>query len=322
VLKVVLPLVFLLFADGSQAGGTNELTPPPVSADRSPPAHAAEDKAPAKTEAPKAHAKENASAKEPPKEHAKPAEAKDAHKEAPKEAPKEPAKETAKEGAKEAVKPAAHGAKRFKDAGKDGDRTPTPPPGISATAMNEEMNTRATQQKALNERERLEALSSDLSRTRSALREETVRLETLMETAKHAAPAKGTAAAAGAGKPGGTPGGAVPAQGPRTEGGPMPLGDPLAPSAYYRPAPPPPNFAVQVEVVSKAMKSMKPEAAAGILGHLERGLAAEVLQRMRPADAGAILGFLKPEVGAALAAEIVSRPPVGRKDKDSDKEKP
>jgi flagellar motility protein MotE (MotC chaperone) len=99
----------------------------------------------------------------------------------------------------------------------------------------------------------------------------------------------------------------------------MPVGDPLAPSAYFRPAPPTPSFFVQVEVISKAIKSMKPEQGAGVIGHLERGLAAEILQRMRAADAGAILGFLKPEVAAALAAEIVSRPPIGSK---KDKEQP
>jgi flagellar motility protein MotE (MotC chaperone) len=56
------------------------------------------------------------------------------------------------------------------------------------------------------------------------------------------------------------------------------------------------------------MKGMKPEQAAAIIGHLNRSLAADVLQRMRPADAGIILGFLKPDVGAALATEIASRP--------------
>ena len=64
----------------------------------------------------------------------------------------------------------------------------------------------------------------------------------------------------------------------------------------------------QIEVVSKAFRGMKPEQAAALIGHLERGLAAEVLLRMRPADAGAILGLLRPEVGAALATEIARQP--------------
>jgi hypothetical protein len=298
VVKVILPLVFLLFADGGLAGRAAEAPPAPVAADRSP----ADAKAESKADTKKA---------------GKP-EGKDAQAKEPAKAEGQSGKDASKEGAaKEAPKALAHAGK--KTPGKDNDRAPTPAPGISATAMNEEMATRVGQQKALSERERLEALSNDLSRTRSALREETVRLETLMEVAKQT----GAKPAAAAAKPAAPAAGATPGEGPRTEGGAMPLGDPLQPSAYYRPAPPPPNFAVQVEVVSKAMKSMKPEQAAGILGHLERGLAAEVLQRMRPADAGAILGFLKPEVGAALAAEIVSRPPVGRaKDKDADKEKP
>jgi hypothetical protein len=321
VLKVVLPLIFVLLADGKLAGGATDKG---VATDRSP----VEEKGGAKDEKGKeaeGHAAKDAHGEGAAKEAAGHGEAaKDAHGEAGKpatiaKAGAKPAAHPGKKGDKAGDKPGdkaedKSGLGGIRDPGRDPHRTPTPGPTISSTAMNDEMARMAGQQKALSERERLEALSNDLSRTRSALREETVRLETMMEAAKHAPK---PAAAPPAAKP-------ASAEGARPEGGPMPLGDPLAPNAYYRPAPPPPNFAIQVEVVSKAMKSMKPEQAAGILGHLERGLAAEVLQRMRPADAGAILGFLKPEVGAALAAEIVSRPPVGRgsKDKDADKEKP
>jgi hypothetical protein len=195
------------------------------------------------------------------------------------------------------------------------ERNITPPVGVSAPAWRDEMGVRATSQKAITERERLEALSQELNRTRNALREETTRLEGLMDKTRTARVANAGTTPPGGENPAGNSAAAIAAGAPG-----MSTGDPMAPNAYYRPTPPPPNFAVQVEVVSKAMKSMKPEQAAGILAHLERGLAAEVLQRMRPADAGAILGFLKPEVGAVLAAEIVSRPPV--KNKDSDKEKP
>jgi hypothetical protein len=195
----------------------------------------------------------------------------------------------------------------------ESERVVSPAVGITAGAMHEELGQHAGGQKSPGERERLEALSADLARARAALREETARLEGLMDKAKQA----------GVIKPG-APGAPAPAAGNGENAGPatMPIGDPLAPSAYFRPAPPPPNFAVQVEVVSKAIKSMKPEQAAGVIGHLERGLAAEVLQRMRSDAAGAILGFLKPEIAAALAAEIVSRPPIGSKNKDADKEKP
>ncbi|HEY0709478.1 MAG TPA: hypothetical protein VGG33_21895 [Polyangia bacterium] len=196
------------------------------------------------------------------------------------------------------------------------ERNIAPPAGVSAPAWRDEMGARASSQKAITERERLEALSQELNRTRTALREETTRLEGLMDKTRTARTANaGTTANPNGENPAGNSAAAIAAGAPG-----MSTGDPMAPNAYYRPTPPPPNFAVQVEVVSKAMKSMKPEQAAGILAHLERGLAAEVLQRMRPADAGAILGFLKPEVGAVLAAEIVSRPPV--KNRDSDKEKP
>jgi hypothetical protein len=322
VLKFILPLAFVLLADGGLAGGSTE--PAKVAADRSAPGKG-DEKGEPKSDG--AHGKETAGAAgdDHGKDHAAAGGLAKAEHESKTEGKTDGKTEgkTAAKLASKAPPPKRSGKDNgVRDPGRDPDRVPTPAPGISSGAMNDEMGRTASQQKALNERERLEALSNDLSRTRSALREETVRLETLVEQAKragvkpaanaHGAPAKTAAAAA-----------AAPSEGARPEGnGTMPLGDPLAPSAYYRPAPPPPNFAVQVEVVSKAMKSMKPEQAAGILGHLERGLAAEVLQRMRPADAGAILGFLKPEVGAALAAEIVTRPPVPRsKDKD-DKEKP
>jgi hypothetical protein len=323
VLKVLLPLLFVVLADGQIAG--SPLEPPPLATDR---AHEGE----AKTEkAPDKHADkapEKASEKVEPKAEKAPEAKPDAH--APEKAP--PAAEAAKHetpaakpaGAKPAAVAKTTGAHGGKKSGKDAggargepERTPTPAPGISAGAMNDEMFNRGREAKAASERERLEALSNDLSRARSELRDETTRLEAMVEKAKQAGikPSEGKGGAT-------APAAAAAKDGPRGDGGPMPLGDPLAPNAYYRPAPPPPNFAVQVEVVSKAIKSMKPEQAAGVIGHLERGLAAEILQRMRPADAGAILGFLKPEVGAALAAEIVSRPPVSRAAKDADKEKP
>jgi flagellar motility protein MotE (MotC chaperone) len=93
----------------------------------------------------------------------------------------------------------------------------------------------------------------------------------------------------------------------------MPIGDPMAPPArspYLLPGP----SAGQVDVVSKAIKGMKPEQAAALIAHLDRTLAADVLQRMKPADAGAVLGFLRPEMGAALATEIANRParPAGK----------
>jgi flagellar motility protein MotE (MotC chaperone) len=140
----------------------------------------------------------------------------------------------------------------------------------------------------------MESLSADLARARTALQAETARLEALLK------------------KPGG---GGQAGEAPAGDGS-MPVGDPMAAT---RPAalPAPAN---QVEIVSKALKGMKPEQAAAIIGHLNRGLAADVLQKMRPADAGVILGFLKPELGAALATEIANREPP--KAKPGDKAKP
>jgi flagellar motility protein MotE (MotC chaperone) len=170
------------------------------------------------------------------------------------------------------------------------------PPSLSTGALRQEMAAgRPAPAAAGSEREKLEALSADLLRARTALQAETARLEALLKSRPRS--------------PGEAPGG---------EGGSMPVGDPMAPVS--RPASAP-GAANQVEVVSRAMKGMKPEQAAAIIGHLNRSLAADVLQRMRPADAGLILGFLKPELGAALATEIASREPPP-KSKNADKEKP
>jgi flagellar motility protein MotE (MotC chaperone) len=76
-----------------------------------------------------------------------------------------------------------------------------------------------------------------------------------------------------------------------------------APGPAVEPRPP-----GQVELVSRALRGMPAPQAAAIIGHLDRALAAEVLVRMRPAEAGAILGFTKPELAAALATDIASRP--------------
>jgi flagellar motility protein MotE (MotC chaperone) len=167
------------------------------------------------------------------------------------------------------------------------------PPTLSSTALRQEMGAGRGPAGTPNERERMESLSADLARARTALQAETARLEALLK------------------KPGGAQAGEAPAG-----DGSMPVGDPMAAT---RPAAPPAP-ANQVEIVSKALKGMKPEQAAAIIGHLNRGLAADVLQKMRPADAGVILGFLKPELGAALATEIANREPP--KGKPGDKAKP
>jgi len=178
-------------------------------------------------------------------------------------------------------------------------RSSTPPPSIRAPAFREELGLVGKAPKeGLSEREQLEALSLDLARAREALRAETARLEQMLKDVEAKKVEGGDK----------TPPQARPGSG--AESGTMPIGSPLAALNAFS-AEPPPSFGTQVMVVSKAMKGMKPEKAAAIMAHLDRTLAAEVLQRMRPADAGAILGFLRPEVGALLASEIVNRPPVG-----------
>jgi flagellar motility protein MotE (MotC chaperone) len=168
------------------------------------------------------------------------------------------------------------------------------PPSLSSPALRQEMATGRGPTGTASEREKMESLSADLARARTALQAETARLEALLKKP------------VGGGQAGEAPAG----------DGSMPVGDPMAAT---RPAAPPAP-ANQVEIVSKALKGMKPEQAAAIIGHLNRGLAADVLQKMRPADAGVILGFLKPELGAALATEIANREPP--KAKPGDKAKP
>ena len=65
----------------------------------------------------------------------------------------------------------------------------------------------------------------------------------------------------------------------------------------------------QVDLVARALRGMPAPQAAGIVTHLERNLAVEVLMRLRPPEAGPILGLLKPELAAALATDIARRPP-------------
>ena len=120
---------------------------------------------------------------------------------------------------------------------------------------------------------------SDIEKAREALRQETARLESLLKTAGNC------------GVGGGSSGGeAAPAT-------------PVSAAALREAA------GEQIDLVSKAMKGMKPEQAAAMITRLDRGLAAEILRRMKSVDAGAVLGLLKPELAAELATEIATRKP-------------
>jgi flagellar motility protein MotE (MotC chaperone) len=119
---------------------------------------------------------------------------------------------------------------------------------------------------------------ADIEKAREMLRQETARLEALLKST------------GGCGA-----------------GGNMPIGEPLASASPLSPnavreAPP-----EQIDAVSKAIKGMKPEQAAAMVGRLDRTLAAEILHRMKAVDAGAVLGLLKPELSAELATIIATR---------------
>jgi flagellar motility protein MotE (MotC chaperone) len=128
---------------------------------------------------------------------------------------------------------------------------------------------------------------SDIEKARESLRQETARLEALLK-------AGGNCNGAGSG---------------------MPTGEPLLPTSPISAATLREAASEQIDTVSKAMKGMKPEQAAALLGRLDRGLAAEILRRMKSSDAGAILGLLKPDLAADLATEIAIRKPMYGKDK-------
>ena len=128
---------------------------------------------------------------------------------------------------------------------------------------------------------------SDIEKARESLRQETARLEALLKAA-------GNCNGGGSG---------------------MAMGEPLLPSTPISAATLREAASEQIDTVSKAMKGMKPEQAAALLGRLDRGLAAEILRRMKSTDAGAILGLLKPDLAADLATEIAIRKPMYGKDK-------
>jgi flagellar motility protein MotE (MotC chaperone) len=126
---------------------------------------------------------------------------------------------------------------------------------------------------------------SDIEKARESLRQETARLEALIKAAGNCG------------------------------GGGMAIGEPMQPTASIPAATLREAAGEQIDSVSKAMKGMKPEQAAALIGRLDRGLAAEILRRMKSTDAGAILGLLKPDLAAELATEIATRKPMYGKDK-------
>jgi len=90
------------------------------------------------------------------------------------------------------------------------------------------------------------------------------------------------------------------ARAPRDDKAPPSQGRPETPATAGQPASP--------DALAKTIKGMKVDQAAALVGHLDRGLAVDVLRRMKPADAGAILEKLKGETAADLFAQMAARP--------------
>jgi flagellar motility protein MotE (MotC chaperone) len=165
------------------------------------------------------------------------------------------------------------------------------PPGLTLAALRSQLSKGATPVVDSNppvaDHARPMQSLSDIEKARESLRQETARLEALIKAAGNC--------------------GAI--------GGGMSTGEPMLPTAPVAAATLREAAGEQIDSVSKAMKGMKPEQAAALIGRLDRGLAAEILRRMKSTDAGAVLGLLKPDLAAELATEIATRKPMYGKDK-------
>lgn len=164
---------------------------------------------------------------------------------------------------------------------------PSPlPPSLAPGALREELR-KASQQipgdrKQLEEerrqleeeRSRLEALATDLAKARNALREETAKLEEMLQ---HEPPKRQTQQRA------------VQA----------PLQQQAAPAAPE---------GDRLDTLAKSIRGMRSEQAAALLTRLPRPLAAGLLLRLRPNEAGPILDKLTPDVAAELVGQVLALP--------------
>jgi len=142
----------------------------------------------------------------------------------------------------------------------------TIPPALSASALRDELRAsshkRQEELAALaRERARLEKLAADIAGARTALREETARLDERVKKASTEKPA----ARGGAG---------------------------TAPTSR--------NGDKEAAALAKTLKGMKPDQAAALVARLDRPLAIDLLRRMRPGDLAVVLEKLKPELAAEL----------------------
>jgi len=155
---------------------------------------------------------------------------------------------------------------------------PPPPSPLTMDALRQDMK-RSKDSGGINPdapaRTKVEQVLAEMVKTRTALRDDTSRLENLTLDGL----SSGEAGAAGA-----------------------PGGGPAAPGAPGQPPQKNP-----LDVLAKALRGIKPDQAAPIVARIDRRLAATVLLKMPPVDAGKIMGALKPDVAAEIATEIAMR---------------
>lgn len=155
------------------------------------------------------------------------------------------------------------------------------PPSLAPGALRDELRRASRQmpgdrkqlleerQSLVEERARLEAMAAEIEKARLALREETSRLESLLQDKRPAPPNR------------------APAQ--------APVG-PTAPDGD------------RLDTLAKSVRGMRSEQAAALLTRLPRPLAAGLLLRLRPNEVGPILDKLTPEVGAELVGQVLALP--------------
>ena len=169
-----------------------------------------------------------------------------------------------------------------KDGGSTAEVAAKPPVRMPATVTNAalatELKNHANEQKLARssmqkERARLEELKGELDASRTALKEETARLEATIAAARST--------------PGSSP--------TPTSIAPVPV---KPATKQQRP---------QLQALAKTIKGMKPEQAALMVARLDRQLASDILREMKPAEAGAILDKLKPELAADLIATMAAQ---------------
>lgn len=156
--------------------------------------------------------------------------------------------------------------------------SPASPPPLNMAGLRDEARRENGAKKidpGASPRTKVEQMLSEIGKTREALHGETIKLEALLAT--EPAEGGGAGAAGGATGPGGKP-----AKNP-------------------------------LDILAKALRGIKPEAAAPIVSRLDKRLAATVLQRMPPVDAGKIMGAMKPDTAAELATQIALRSPEVKK---------